>query len=303
MLISIIISTRNRHNDILNCLNSILANNYKEFEIIVIDQGDTDKTERIIKKINNPLIKYWRHGVKGLSKGRNFGIKSSSGEIIAFTDDDCLVDKNWLRDILFSFHKNKNIVGVFGKVLPYRQYLNKSKICPCIFLNNKKRIIDDPDLHWENIGFGNNMAFKRKIFNNLGGFSEWLGLGSIGNSAEDAEFALRALSKNYKILYNPKIKVWHNRWVKGRELKKQKLSYLCGEMACYGYFAFQGKKFAQKIIINNLENRYRESRKAIKYLIFFRKKSLSPFVFKIKEICFCLRGLLIGFYFAKKEPL
>ncbi len=294
--ITVIINTNGkRKKRIKNCLLSIKENSFRDFDILVVQQCLQKITLKGVRNINVAL--------KGVGYAKNQGIKRTQGQIIVFTDDDCIVDKDWLKNIYLSFKKHKDIAGVFGKVLPYKPQSNKDKICPCTFLKNKKKFITKPCFHIKNIGFGNNMAFKREVFDKVGFFKNWLGPGSIGSNAEDAEFVLRVLFNNYKILYNPKIKAWHNRWLTNQELKKQKMSYLCGEVACYSYFAFQGKKFAQKIIINDLKELYWKLRKAIKYLIFFRKGSLSLFILRMKEIYFCLRGLIVGFYFSRKEPL
>ena len=219
-MISILISTRNRPQKIKNCIKFILKNYFKKFEIILIDQSTNSKTKKIVKKIKARKIRYLKLNNKGKSKALNLTLKKATEEIFAFTDDDCIVDKNWLKNIYQSFQKNKNIVGVFGKVLPYRPQLNKNKVCPCTFLNNKKRVISMPCYHAKNIGFGNNMAFRRNIFEEIGGFKEWLGAGSITLLMHLALLCLRVLLKDHKILYNPKVKVYHNRWLTKNQFKK-----------------------------------------------------------------------------------
>ena len=295
--ISVIVSTRNRPDKINDCLKSILANSFSDFEVVVVDQSDDYRTKEVIQEILSPLIRYFRMKEKGLSKGRNLGIKRAGGKIIAFIDDDCLVNKDWLKSIYKSFPKNKDIAGVFGKVLPYKPHLHKGQICPCVFLKYKEKIITKPTLHWKNIGFGNNMAFKRGIFEKVGNFKEWLGVGSVGLSAEDAEFVLRLLLNHYKILYKPEIKVYHNRWLTKREHRRQRLSYSCGEVACYGYFAFQGNKLGEKIIKNNFLNSWGKLKFSFKSLLFFKKDSLRLLCCTLQEFYFRLRGLVVAFWF------
>jgi len=304
-MLSITISTYNRQYLLKNSLQSFKNSSFNNYEIIVIDQSQNNLSQFITKSLNfNSInIRYFKIKRRNLSYARSLGVKLSKGNIVAFTDDDCIVSKNWLKNIVQTFKKNQDIVGVFGKVLPYKPQLKKGKICPCTFLNNQKRIISKPCLHSKNIGFGNNMAFRREIFEKVGRFKEWLGPGSIGSNAEDAEFALRILSKGYKILYNPKIKAYHNRWLTKEEFRKQQLSYACGEVACYGFFAFQGKKFAKRVMVNNFKDSYEKFRKSLELIFSLKKYGLLLFIHTLEEFYFRLRGLMISFYFSKREPL
>jgi len=297
-MISVIISTRNRPWLIVKSLGSILANSWSDFQIVVVDQSDNPTTRKLIKKIVHKRIFYFQMNQRGKPKGLNFGLEKARGDIFAFTDDDCLVKKDWLKNIYQSFQKNKDVVGVFGRVLPYRPEKHKGKVCPCTFLNQKEKIIKKPCLHWKQIGFGNNMAFKREIFKKAGYFKKWLGLGPTGPAGEDAEFALRLLLKGYRLLYNPKIVVYHNRWLTRQEYQKQCLSYSCGEVACYGYFAFQGKKFAQKVVLNNFKDSYWDLRSALKSFLLAKKGSWKIFYQSLEKLFSRFHGLLIGLYFS-----
>lgn len=300
--LSIIISTYQRTKKLEQCLKSILQQRIKPLEVLVIDQNSNSQVKAIIKKINSPLIKYFNLQKIGLARARNDGVNLAKGEILVFTDDDCIVGNHWLKNIIASFNHNSEIIGLFGQVLPYQPKRNKDKICPCIFMSTKNRLIKKPCLHWQNIGFGNNMAFRRKIFAQVNGFKEWLGVGSIGKSAEDAEFALRCLLKGHQLLYNPKMVVYHNRWLSKGQYRQQCLSYSWGEVAAYGYFAFQGKKFAKKVVINNFKDSYYKVKKIVKKIL-LKGRGFKTLWYALEELYFRLRGLLVGFYFSKKDSL
>jgi hypothetical protein len=130
-----------------------------------------------------------------------------------------------------------------------------------------------------------------------------LGSGSIALAAVDAEFTLRTLLKNYKILYSSKVKVCHNRWLTKEENRKQGLSYSCGETACYGYFALQGKKFAKKIVVKNFKDSYKNFKKSLELIFAFKKYGIEFFFHSLQELIFRLRGLIVALYFSKKDPL
>ncbi len=252
--ISVIIATKNRSNQLDRCLNALLNSVIKPLEIIIVDQSTNSKTKDLVFKFNNNSLKYSHLNSNGKSKSLNYAIPLAKGDILAFTDDDCLVSKNWIGAIIKSFKKNKSISLCFGKTLPYQPKKHKNEVCPCTFEkdSDKFTITQKPCKHWETVGFGNNMAIKASIFKKVGLFKEWLGPGSIGSNAEDAEIINRCLVGGYKIGYEPAMKVHHNKWLNAKEMNKQEWSYICGGMACYGYFAYDGNKFAKKIIEDNL---------------------------------------------------
>lgn len=297
--ISIIINTYKRPDKTFECIKSILKSNFKNFEIIIVDQlGDGELKEKL-KVLKKEKIYYFNLKSRGGSRAKNFGVKKVKGSIIVFTDDDCIIDKNWLKQIYKSFQNHKYIAAVFGRVLPYQPQKHQSLVCPCTFVKEKQRIISQPCRHWREIGFGNNMAFRKEIFNKMGDFKEWLGPGNLGLAAEDAEFCYRLLLKGYKILYNPKALIYHNRWLKKEsdEWKRQIRSYACGGLAAYGFYAFQGKKLAKEVVREHLKvtfwHVYSQTKKAIKTF------SLIPLGDAIMDIYYNLRGLLVAFWFAK----
>jgi glycosyltransferase involved in cell wall biosynthesis len=96
-LISVIIPTFNRSGVLLRAIHSVLNQSYKHFELIVVDDGSTDETERLLKPfIENQSIQYVRQDNKGVSSARNRGVSHASGEWLAFLDSD----DEWLEDKL-----------------------------------------------------------------------------------------------------------------------------------------------------------------------------------------------------------
>lgn len=279
--ISIIIITKNRQKKLINCLDALLANTFKSMELIIVDQSDKKNNHVLLKqKLDQFQHALYIHSKQtGKSKGLNLAIRSSTSALLAFTDDDCLPNKNWVENIVKTFNQNKKIMGVYGRTLPYQPKKSEGLICPSTFDRAKSKYIKEPCKHWEEIGFGNNMAWRKSFFEKFGVFKEWLGPGSIGNNAEDAEISLRALINKQTIFYNPKMLVHHDKWQTKKEHKKQELSYICGENACYGYLAFSGYKIGKEVIKENL----------IDSLFIFRENSLIKSISK-------LRGLTVAFY-------
>ncbi|MDP2907444.1 MAG: glycosyltransferase family 2 protein [Nanoarchaeota archaeon] len=120
IIISVIVPTYNR-SDLLNkCLSSLINQTFlkKFYEIIVIDDGSNDNTKNIVLKFKRkyPDISYFYQKNQGHSIARNKGISNSKGKFIAFTDDDCIVEKDWIKKIVKTFEKYPCGVAVGGSI-------------------------------------------------------------------------------------------------------------------------------------------------------------------------------------------
>lgn len=103
--ISVVICTYNRATSVVATLTSVLANTYSQFEVILVDQSDEDDTDAAVDQFrSDSRFRYLRLAHKGLGYARNKGLKAASSQIIAFTDDDCIVPENWLDVISSIFH-------------------------------------------------------------------------------------------------------------------------------------------------------------------------------------------------------
>lgn len=302
---SIIIATKNRPQNIASCLQSLLTSAMTPREILILDQSEGDQTKQAISAISHTAIQYFKLDSSGKSNALNYGIMRARGNILIFTDDDCIASTNWIATIQQSFKRFPEISAVFGKTLPYQPSQHKNQICPCTFINNKQAIISKPCAHYKHIGFGNNMAIRKSAFDSIGNFKQWLGPGSIGSNAEDAEMALRLLIKGHKILYNPKAVVYHNKWLTPTQMNAQTLSYICGETTCYGYFHFQGHAFASAVVWDNIKDSYYKIKNILKTVLLLRwNKTLIHAISDTGiEILYRGRGLLIGFVYTLIDPI
>ena len=118
--VSAIICTRNRPDKIGNAIESVLANSYPDFDLTIIDQSTNDETETIVLRIGkrDGRVRYQRMGTSGLSRAYNLGIASTTGPIIAFTDDDCLVPTDWIEKIVTAFEEQRDGELMYGQVFP-----------------------------------------------------------------------------------------------------------------------------------------------------------------------------------------
>ncbi|UCD20856.1 MAG: glycosyltransferase [archaeon] len=204
MKVSVIIPTYNSKDTLIKCLNSLIKQNYRsKYEIIVIDDGSTDKTGEAIKKNfkKSKLIRYFSQKNKGPAVARNFGAKKAKGEFILFTDADCVPEKNWIKNITSPF-KNKKVVGVSGS---YGKNLNKKSIISRLIhfeiLERYKKLKKQKEIDFISTY---SAAYRRKIFLKTKGFDE-----SFKKPAgEDTELSFK-MHKYGKLIFKPEAKVGH----------------------------------------------------------------------------------------------
>ena len=247
-MISILIATKNRPRMVENCLASILKSTHADFEIIIADQSEDETTHRIVLSMRNRKIRYlsWRLG--GKSQAINAALNMARGTIVALTDDDCRVRRDWLSRIQSTFQRYSEITAITGSTYPYERTRKRGHICPSTFTRKTARFIRQLGYHVSLIGFGNNLAVRTRDLRSVGGFRPWIGPGRLIPSAEDAEIELRLLATSHILFYDPNVRVYHDRWLDKALLRRQTIAYIRGESACYAYYGNQGYSFAKKII-------------------------------------------------------
>lgn len=207
MTVTVIVCTRNRPEIIETCILSILNNTYYDFEFLIVDQSTDKKTEEIVKKHMNvdKRVRYIHMNTKGKTKALNLGIKNSSGDIIAQTDDDCLVSEDWLEKIVEAFNANPDVAIVFGSVVDTRALFGDKKERDLIkdgkFSGRLSKLLF--------IGDAANRAVKRIVYQKVKGHDELLGTGNPLLGTEDHDFAYRALKAGFRVLCVRKIIVDH----------------------------------------------------------------------------------------------
>lgn len=204
-MISVVVVTFKRNELLKRCLRSILGQDYEgEYEVTVID--DSCQNE-----INSSLREYFKDKVKfvvnekeeGLAVNKNKGIRLAKGDIIAFTDDDCIVSKNWLRAIDESL-QNYDLVG--GKVIPFPD----TKF-PSWWRESLDWIIGlSPNFGQYSLPLGSNVAFTKIALRELGGYDIRINRKN-GNLqfGEDTDIATRAFQRGFRMAVNKDMKVYH----------------------------------------------------------------------------------------------
>lgn len=189
---------------------------------------------------NHPYIKEIISHQLGVSKARNLGIKTAlkmGAKIIAFTDDDCIIRKNWVNKISQPFNNSK-IDIVFGQTLPYQSQKHPHQYCPSTFSKVSSSPITSPVSIVQFVGTGNNFAASSKLIAKTGLFSTSLGPNTKIPGSEDIDFFIRVIKNNFPTYYEPQAVVYHNKWLFKKDLQALYQKYTFAITYIYYYHAF-----------------------------------------------------------------
>lgn len=210
MKISVLIVTRNRGNTLEKCLQSLLIQSIKPFEVIIVDNNSTDNTKAIAKKYQKKLnILYFFESKIGIPFARNTSLSHVSGDVCAFVDDDCILTKEWMKSICDFFNNHLNAVGSVGKTFSLNQniYSMVEYLYYLRWISENTQNKKQPSALKSGylIDFKNS-AFRTKFIQNFK-FSTDVPFGDVGD--EDVEIGYRMFQKNRSIFFNPKQNVYH----------------------------------------------------------------------------------------------
>jgi glycosyltransferase involved in cell wall biosynthesis len=224
--LSVLVCTRNRAHKAQRAVASVLANSFADFELIVVDQSTDNATRDAVTAIADERVRYIHTDTVGVAISRNIAIREAAADIVAFTDDDCVCDRGWLKAILAEFAADPQALGVYGRVIPYGRTGSAAwdcvaedgdMICPALIQSTTRAVVDRPAIPHLVLGGGNNMSFRKKAFERVGLFNEMLGPGSRIGTGEDTEFSYRLLFNRCRLIYSPQPLVEHDNWME-REL-------------------------------------------------------------------------------------
>lgn len=210
--ISVVVCTRNGAATLEACLAALERQNYERYEVIVIDDGSTDGVPTIAAA--HESVRYIHQEHAGLSVARNTGKDAARGEIIAYTDDDCVPDEDWLQYLAQAFD-DPMWVAAGGPNLPPTPRNNTERCVaaapggPCHVLLNDEEAEHLP---------GCNLSIRKSALNAIGGFD------SVFRAAgDDVDVCWRLREAGGKLRFVPGAMVWHHRrFTLGAYLKQQR---------------------------------------------------------------------------------
>ena len=201
MKISVIVPVKGDRS-LEDLLESLSKQTYRNFEVLII--GDVKKV-KIPKKLRGKVRTIRKHRISA-NKARNIGIELAKGSIVAFTDSDCVVDRNWLKSLHNYFKKGLDCVA--GSVFEAEKTFASRYLSTSVFrtfpVYQKNVLIKKDNFHFSRYPIGCNIAFRKKVFKEAGHFDEKM------YGYEELDLLWRFLRKGYVILCAPDVKVWHH---------------------------------------------------------------------------------------------
>ncbi len=206
--ISVIIPVLNEEHHVSPCLDSILSQTRRHIEVIVVDNGSTDGTAKIVERFSNrdARVRLVKEDRKGVVYAKNRGIEEAGGDFIAFTDADCVAVVSWLGSLVRHFDESK-IASVRGpNVLP-REDTNTGNIIKetftfflpfgrkhCDFGYSSRQVDFNPSC---------NVMYRKEAFRETGLFNPDM------YPLEDEDMAVRLRKTGFQILCDPDAIVYH----------------------------------------------------------------------------------------------
>jgi glycosyltransferase involved in cell wall biosynthesis len=219
--ISIVVPVKNSAETIEELLKSLLRldYNWERLEILIVDGRSTDGTREIVERYPVRLLE--EEG-RGLNAARNTGVRHSKGEIIAFTDGDCIVPPDWVRGIAENF-RDPSVAFVGGLVEGYHKDNFLSVYMDETFFHavpNFSTRSETTDLRILRFPAGCNMAFRRHALEKINLFDERIYYGF-----DDLEPVEELGFKGFRIILDPRVLVWHKHRTTLFGLIKQHFNY------------------------------------------------------------------------------
>jgi GT2 family glycosyltransferase len=239
-MVTVAVCTRDRTADLKRCLDSLALVDYPGLEIVVVDNAPSDEsTERLVHQY--PHIRYVREARPGLDWARNRAILEARGEIIAYTDDDVIVDPAWVSAMAGVFAQEPDAMAVTGLVVPYELETEAQVLFEEIggfgrgFRRKWYRAGDAissriAKLHGGagKFGTGANMAYRRELFHHIGFFDPALDMGTPTYGGGDLNMFFRVIKEGYTLVYEPSAIVRHVHRRDSAALRSQMFSWGTG---------------------------------------------------------------------------
>lgn len=212
-MVSIVIITRNRPFLLRHCIEHVLSQPYFHKEVIVVDSSSNNESELVVEQYPEVISIRLRGQKNNMPQARNEGITAASGDIVAFVDDDALVQPGWLESLLTAYRDEK-VGAVGGRITavpsPY-----------CDEISGPPHMTVDPSGSVVRKGIqlfsiipvevdhlpGGNMSFRREVLGKIGGFDPNY---TLTNLREETDICVRVKKAGWRLMYVPTMSVLHH---------------------------------------------------------------------------------------------
>lgn len=231
---TVAVCTRDRPDDLRRCLAAIATMPEDGRDVLVVDSASRgEDTRRVAEEAG---VRYVREERPGLDFARNRALREAKYPLIAFTDDDAMPDRGWLRALTANF-EDPRVLCVTGLTMPAeleteaQEWFERTNGFGRGFQRRVYRGTEHDPFHVARIGAGVNMALRRDVAELVGSFDEALDAGTATRSGGDHDMFTRILASGHTIVYDPAALSWH-RHRRGRNaLRKALFGYGVGVYA------------------------------------------------------------------------
>jgi glycosyltransferase involved in cell wall biosynthesis len=239
-LVTVAVCTRDRAADLARCLDGVLALDYPALDLLVVDNAPSSDTTARLVADRFPRVRYVVESRPGLDWARNRAVHEARGEILAFTDDDAVVDRDWVSALVRVFTQDPDVMAVTGLVIPYEleteaqhlfeQYggFGRGYTRQWYSVSRRPDRADYLYLGAGLYGTGTNMAFRRRVFASLGEFDPALDVGTVTQGGGDLDMFFRVLQHGLILVYEPAAVVRHRHRRTLTELDRQLVGWGSG---------------------------------------------------------------------------
>jgi len=234
---SVVVCTRDRADSCRNVVARLLESMTEGCELIVVDQSRDDATRSALAVLEGwDSVRYLRGDRQGLSAARNLAAAAARGELLIFTDDDCMPDADWVT-VWEDAVEPDSVTGVgFGEVL-FAPFDPAQGYTSGFSTTNGSYGVELFRRGAGLVGMGANMAVPKRVWQELGGFDEGLGAGTRFAAGEDLDLAYRAVKAGYRIQHVTAARVWHLGYRQGASASNLVRGYVAGIAAVYAKHA------------------------------------------------------------------
>jgi GT2 family glycosyltransferase len=211
--VSVVVCSYNGGSTLEQCLTSLREADYPDREVILVDDGSTDSTREIVSRF--PEVRAIHQPNRGLSVARNVGLQAATGEVVAYTDSDCLADPDWLT-LLVHRLQSSEAAAVGGPNLSPED----GRVAACVDASpgQPTHVLEDDQVA-EHIP-GCNMAFRREALEAIGGFDP-----VYRQAGDDVDVCWRLQANGGWIAFAPSAFVWHHRRQTAQAYLRQQFGY------------------------------------------------------------------------------
>ncbi len=237
--VTVVVATMDRPDMLRRCLESVLRSSYPSFDVLVVDNHQTATSGRDVVAEFGPRVRWVREMRPGLANAHNRALREPTGSILAFTDDDVVVDEEWITHLIQGFAEGRDVGCVTGLIFPLELETPSQDLVERSVGFDKgyeRQVFRSVDTGRGRLfpyaagtfGSGANMAFRLDVLRAIGGFDPSLGTGTPALGGDDLAAFFDVVASGYALVYEPAAVIFHAHRREEAALSRQAYGYGAG---------------------------------------------------------------------------